>query len=187
MTASLTSPAILESAEAMDWQSSMASNQLMISMFGWPICKQLSTSWQQPAPIHCWGVETWQHQHQCNQQDWDYQHWPPPIPWHGTILGQEDELSFCVHVKPNQQIKYLSKDSSHTSHCFKAIKKGVCHCLTKLAAVTNANVNKQPDKIYPDNFESQQSTTSRFHSNSNTCSQLKTSIAKERPTLKKLI
>ena len=39
--------------------------------------------------------------------------------------GANSELTFNVHIKPNQEIKYLNDGSSHTPGCFKAITTGV--------------------------------------------------------------
>jgi hypothetical protein len=46
-----------------------------------------------------------------------------------------DSLSFSVFIKPNQELKYLNADSSHTPGCFKAIPKGISH---RLALLTTA-------------------------------------------------
>ena len=66
--------------------------------------------------------------------------------------GDDDELNFRVHIKPNQQIKYLNAGSSHTPNCFKAINKGVCYRLTKLMSITDSNKDTPLDNIYPDHF-----------------------------------
>jgi hypothetical protein len=48
--------------------------------------------------------------------------------------NEKGELSYGVHLKPNQQLKYLDKGSSHTKACLKAITNGVysktrAHCV----------------------------------------------------------
>ena len=67
--------------------------------------------------------------------------------WHPN--GQ---LQFGVHLKPNQQLKYLNKGSSHTSACFKAIPKSVCYRLATLTTMTTDNANKSLRDLYPNHF-----------------------------------
>ena len=62
-------------------------------------------------------------------------------------------LDFGVHLKPNQELKYLNKGSAHTPSCFKAVSTGVMKRLTKLTSVTKENCNLKLDKIYPLHFE----------------------------------
>jgi hypothetical protein len=40
--------------------------------------------------------------------------------------SDEGTLKFGVHLKLNQQLKYLNAGSAHTPGCFKAIMTGVC-------------------------------------------------------------
>ena len=61
-------------------------------------------------------------------------------------------LQFRVHLKPNQQLKYLNRGSSHTPGCFKAIPTGVCKRLAKLTTLTEENKNKKMDELYPVHF-----------------------------------
>jgi hypothetical protein len=56
-------------------------------------------------------------------------------------------------MKPNQQLKYLNAGSAHTPGCFKAIKTGVCYCLTKLTTVNEDSVDLKLDEIYPEHFD----------------------------------
>ncbi len=58
-------------------------------------------------------------------------------------------LKFGVHMKPNQQLKYLNAGSAHTPGHFKAIKTGVCYRLTKLTTVDEDSVDLKLDEIYP--------------------------------------
>ena len=58
-----------------------------------------------------------------------------------------------MFIKPNQQLKYLNKGSSHTPGCFKAIPNGVFHRLTKLTTIDEGNRDKRLDEIYPKHFE----------------------------------
>jgi hypothetical protein len=63
------------------------------------------------------------------------------------------KLVFGVHLKPNQQLKYLNEGSSHTPGCFKAISSGVCHRLAKLTTMDTDNGDKKLDELYPKHFE----------------------------------
>jgi hypothetical protein len=62
-------------------------------------------------------------------------------------------LKFSVHLKLNQQLKYLNAGSAHTPGCFKAIKTGVCYRLTKLTTVDEDSVDLKLDEIYPEHFD----------------------------------
>ena len=57
--------------------------------------------------------------------------------------GKNGELLFRVHLKPNQELKYLNNDSSHPKHCFEAITKGVLNRLAKLFAVRRFVANRR--------------------------------------------
>ena len=63
-----------------------------------------------------------------------------------------NQLHFGVHLKPNQQLKYLNRGSSHTSACFKAIPKSVCYRLATLTSMTPDNANKSLRALYPKHF-----------------------------------
>ena len=67
--------------------------------------------------------------------------------------SNEGVLNFGVHLKPNQELKYLNVGSAHTPGCFKAITTGVCHRLTKLTTVDEDSTNMKLDEIYPEHFE----------------------------------
>lgn len=69
------------------------------------------------------------------------------------IWSDKNNLHFQVHLKENQQLKYLNKGSSHTNPCFKAIPKGVCQRLAKLTTVTKENGDKPLNEIYPNHFK----------------------------------
>jgi hypothetical protein len=64
----------------------------------------------------------------------------------------EDTLKFGVHLKPNQQLKYLNVGSAHTPGCFKAIMTGVCYRLTKLTTINENSANMKLNEIYPEHF-----------------------------------
>ena len=57
-------------------------------------------------------------------------------------------------MKPNQQLKYLNNDSTHTFSCFKAIPNGVYNRLAKLTTMTEDNANMTLKAIYPHHFKS---------------------------------
>jgi hypothetical protein len=63
------------------------------------------------------------------------------------------DLQFRVHLKPNQQLKYLNRDSTHTSACFKAIPSGVYTRLAKLTSILPENGNKSLADLYPQHFQ----------------------------------
>ena len=65
----------------------------------------------------------------------------------------EQELQFQVHLKPNQELKYLNKGSTHTTACFRAIPSGVFGRLAKLTTMTPANANKPLEELYPKHIE----------------------------------
>ena len=67
--------------------------------------------------------------------------------------GDNKVLKYKVHVKKNQQLKYLNKGSSHTPGCCKAIPSGVIKRLTKLTTVDNENADKVLAEIYPVHFD----------------------------------
>ena len=63
--------------------------------------------------------------------------------------ADSDELTFNVHIKPNQEIKYLNNGSSHTPGYFKAITMGVCYCLMKITSINDDNRDKKLDELHP--------------------------------------
>jgi hypothetical protein len=67
--------------------------------------------------------------------------------------GLQDRLSFRVHLKPNQQLKYLNSDSTHTKACFKAIPAGVSTRLAKLTTLLESNANASLQHLYPLHFQ----------------------------------
>jgi hypothetical protein len=66
--------------------------------------------------------------------------------------SDEGTLKFAVHLKPNQQLKYLNAGSAHTPGCFKAITTGVCYRLTKLTTIDENSANMKLNEIYPEHF-----------------------------------
>ena len=65
-------------------------------------------------------------------------------------LTRNEKLSFKVHMKENQMLKYLNKGSCHTSNCLKAIPNGVLQRLSKLISRTHFNLHSKLDVLYPD-------------------------------------
>ena len=65
------------------------------------------------------------------------------------LYWREDQLKFRVHLKPNQQLKYLNKGSTHTNATFKSIPSGVIKRLSKLTSATPENENLPMNEIYP--------------------------------------
>jgi hypothetical protein len=66
------------------------------------------------------------------------------------------ELRFRVHLKPNQQLFYLNRGSSHTSSCYRAIESGVLVRLAKLTSATAANLGRPMHQLYPEHAEALQ-------------------------------
>ena len=69
------------------------------------------------------------------------------------LWNPNSELSFRVHLKENQQLKYLNKGSAHTPGCFKAIPSGVIKRLTKLTSIDENNTDSKLSDLYPTHFE----------------------------------
>ena len=67
--------------------------------------------------------------------------------------NSNSKLSFKVHLKENQRLKYLNKGSAHTPGCFKAIPSGVFKRLTKLTSLDDDNTNCKLSELYPTHFE----------------------------------
>ncbi len=67
--------------------------------------------------------------------------------------NSKQELNFRVHLKENQQLKYVNEGSAHTSACLKSIATGVCGRLSSLTSTTDENLDKNLEEIYPEHFE----------------------------------
>jgi hypothetical protein len=66
-------------------------------------------------------------------------------------------LLFCVHLKPNQQLLYLNRGSSHTSTCYRAIESGVLGRLAKRTSATAAkNLGCPMHQLYPEHAKALQ-------------------------------
>ena len=65
--------------------------------------------------------------------------------WMGSVV----ELQFWVHLKENQQLKYLNRGSTHTEICFQAIPSGVLMQLAVLTMRTEETESVRMDILYP--------------------------------------
>ena len=61
-----------------------------------------------------------------------------------------EQLTFKVHMKENQVLKYLNKGSAHTSACFKSIPHGVLRRLSMLTSITPENKDTPLNHLYPE-------------------------------------
>ena len=52
------------------------------------------------------------------------------------LWNTDGELEYQVHQKPNQQLKYLNKGSTHTNATFDAIPSGTFYRLAKITSRT---------------------------------------------------
>ncbi len=66
---------------------------------------------------------------------------------------RNETLCTRVHLKKNQQPLHLNKGSAHSSSCFSAIPRGVCHRLAQLTSVTEENKNMTLDDMCPLHFQ----------------------------------
>ena len=67
--------------------------------------------------------------------------------------AKKEELNFNVHLKPNQELKYLNRGSNHTKATFKAIPHGVLSRLAKLTTMTDENENVRMNALYPEHTD----------------------------------
>jgi len=63
------------------------------------------------------------------------------------------DLTFGVHLKPNQALKHLNQGSEHTPGTFNAIPHGAVGHLAKLAAAAKENENKPINLLHPKHAE----------------------------------
>ena len=66
---------------------------------------------------------------------------------------ENNSLAFKVHLKPNQQLKYLNKGSTHTSACLRAIPRGVFNRLAKLTTMDETNRDTRLSLLYPHHLQ----------------------------------
>jgi hypothetical protein len=59
----------------------------------------------------------------------------------------EESLHFSVHLKPNQHLKYLNAESTHSPSCLEAIPHGVLGRLARLTTLTEENENVGLDRL----------------------------------------
>ena len=69
------------------------------------------------------------------------------------LFWKNGELAFCVHKKPNQQLKYLNSDSTHPSATSKEIQHGVFPFLANLTSQDLEMGNKRIDEVYPEHVD----------------------------------
>ena len=77
------------------------------------------------------------------------------------MYWRDEDLQFRVHLKPNQELKYLNQGSAHTKATFKAIPHGVLRRLTLLTSVNEDNKNTTLDELYPKHIEALRKLDSR--------------------------
>jgi len=63
------------------------------------------------------------------------------------------DLTFGVHLKPNQALKHLSQGSEHTPGTFSAIPHGAVGRLAKLTAAAKESENKPINLLHPKHAE----------------------------------
>ena len=69
-----------------------------------------------------------------------------------VFWNNDDELNFKVHMKENQKLKYLNRDSTHRNSCFKAIPWGVFGRLARLTSTTRRALKQKMEDVYPDHY-----------------------------------
>ena len=75
-------------------------------------------------------------------------------------------LQFSVFRKPNQELKYLNSNSTHSTATFKAIPHGVTLRLALLTTIDESNKDKSIIELYPAHFpllSPQVSALTHFH------------------------
>ena len=65
------------------------------------------------------------------------------------VWSERGELQFSVHLKVNQQLKYLNRGSTHTEACFQVIPRRVLRCLATLTTETEELKIKRMNELYP--------------------------------------
>ena len=63
--------------------------------------------------------------------------------------SKRGDLQFRVHLKANQQLKYLNRGSKHMEVCFQAIPSGVLRHLATLTTETEESKIKWMNELYP--------------------------------------
>ena len=64
------------------------------------------------------------------------------------LWNADGEKEYQVHQKPNQQLKYLNKGSTHTNAMSNAIPSGIFYRLTKITSRKNKNAQMKINEIY---------------------------------------
>ena len=63
--------------------------------------------------------------------------------------NKKHELKFQVHMKPNQNLKYLNSDITYMSSTFRAIPNGVLGRLSKLTSKSKKLDDTPINKVHP--------------------------------------
>lgn len=76
----------------------------------------------------------------------------PFFPFLDLQLEWDTNKDLCtnVHLKENQQLKYLNADICHTKACLIAVPHGVLNRLAKLTSPTPINIERKLDMLYPE-------------------------------------
>ena len=64
------------------------------------------------------------------------------------MFWNEEDLNFRVHLKENQELKYLNEGSAHPKACFKSIPTGLEIRQTRLTTITESNGDIPLDITY---------------------------------------
>jgi len=66
------------------------------------------------------------------------------------MYWKDENLKFCVHLKENQEVKYLNKGSARTPATYKAIYTGIEGQFAKLTTLDNDTKDVPLDILYPE-------------------------------------
>ena len=69
--------------------------------------------------------------------------WDMDLYWLG-----KGELRFKIHLKPNQELKYLIKGSMHPKSCLAAIPRGLMKRMASLTSATKDTLDVEVDQLY---------------------------------------
>ena len=64
------------------------------------------------------------------------------------LWNADGVLEYQVHRKPNHQLTYINKGSTHTNASFNAIMSGIFYRLAKLTSRTKKNAEMKIDERY---------------------------------------
>jgi hypothetical protein len=69
------------------------------------------------------------------------------------VWSRSGALNFRVHLKDNQQLKYLNRGSTHTKAVFASIPHGVMSRLARLTSITDESKDLTLNQLYPKHAE----------------------------------